>query len=146
MNVLPVLYILARTDMDSMNPGKLAAQCSHASNYFIHGVDEYMDKTYSDSEDRIDFMVGIDIWKNSTPQGFGTVLVLGVNYNQMTTACNVADKIGYYSGVVLDPTYPIRDGEVTHFLPVETCGFIFCADKKTDTVLPNIIGNFPLHP
>ena len=31
----PVLYILMRTDMNSMNPGKAMAQASHASNAFI---------------------------------------------------------------------------------------------------------------
>ena len=30
-----VLYILMRTDMDSMNPGKAMAQASHASNTFV---------------------------------------------------------------------------------------------------------------
>ena len=31
----PLLYILMRNDMDSMNPGKAMAQASHASNQFV---------------------------------------------------------------------------------------------------------------
>ena len=31
-----VLYILMRTDMDSLNPGKAMAQASHASNAFVY--------------------------------------------------------------------------------------------------------------
>ena len=35
----PVLYILMRTDMDSMNPGKAMAQASHASNAFVSNAE-----------------------------------------------------------------------------------------------------------
>ena len=34
--VFPVLYILMRNDMKSMNPGKAMAQASHASNAFVN--------------------------------------------------------------------------------------------------------------
>ena len=37
----PVLYILMRTDMDSMNPGKAMAQASHASNQFVAEYQEH---------------------------------------------------------------------------------------------------------
>ena len=102
----PVLYILMRTDLDSMNPGKAMAQASHASNAFI----SYWGH---DAETKA--------WQSETNQGFGTVLVLGVTEDQMHTAVSVANACGFTSGVVHDPTYPIRDGDATHFIPVDTC-------------------------
>ena len=129
----PVLYILMRTDMDSMNPGKAMAQASHASNAFItHSL-----KHPAQQGDLV------DAWQNSTPERFGTVLVLGVTEGQMQTATLVGDRCGYLSGVVHDPTYPLQDGDTTHFIPVDTCGFVF--GDKDDTLLQSIIGNFELH-
>ena len=36
----PVLYIIMRNDLDSMNPGKAMAQASHASNAFVTKIDK----------------------------------------------------------------------------------------------------------
>ena len=132
----PVLYILMRTDLDSMNPGKAMAQASHASNTFVsnaepgYNVDENL---FND-------------WQDSTPQGFGTVLVLGVTEAQMRTAVTVAESFGvdkFPCDIIHDPTYPLQDGDTTHFIPVDTCGYIF--GDKEDPVLQSIIGNFELH-
>ena len=71
--MIPVLYILMRTDMDSMNPGKAMAQASHASNTFVHSVEP----GYNVDE------ALFDAWQKETQQGFGTVLVLGVNEIEM---------------------------------------------------------------
>tara|TARA_B100000900_G_C20319887_1_gene609683 strand:+ start:227 stop:634 length:408 start_codon:yes stop_codon:yes gene_type:complete len=132
----PVLYILMRTDLDSMNPGKAMAQASHASNAFVHSADP----GYNVDEELF------NTWENSTHQGFGTVLVLGVNEVQMRTAVEVAESCGidkFPSGIVHDPTYPLQDGDTTHFIPVDTCGYIF--GDKDDVLLQSIVGNFELH-
>ena len=132
----PVLYILMRTDMDSMNPGKAMAQASHASNAFVsnaepgYNVDENL---FND-------------WQDSTPQGFGTVLVLGVTEDQMRTAVEVAESFGvdkFPCDIIHDPTYPLQDGDTTHFIPVDTCGYIF--GDKEDPLLQSILQNFELH-
>lgn len=128
---VPILYILMRSDMESMNAGKAIAQGSHAANSFIN-----------DQPIKVDPL--IDIWTSETPQGFGTVLVLAVNENQMRTAVAIAREIGMAAEVIHDPTYPIRDGDVCHFLPIDTCGYIF--GEKDDPMLKAIVGNFPLHP
>lgn len=123
----PVLYILMRTDLDSMNPGKAMAQASHASNAFISRYGhEPEPKDWSD-----------------TSQGFGTVLVLGVTHMQMQTAVHIAKLSNIMSDVVHDPTYPLRDGETTHFIPLDTCAYVF--GDKDDPLLQSILGNFELH-
>ena len=133
----PVLYILMRTDMESMNAGKAMAQASHASNAFLHNVNSQTDLTPSKQSLVME-------WQGSTKQGFGTVLVLAVNENEMWTAASVAKDCGFISGVVHDPTYPIRDGAVCHFLPIDTCAYVF--GYKSDPTLSAILGNFGLHP
>ena len=132
----PILYILMRTDMDSMNPGKAMAQASHASNAFVSNAEP----GYNIDEELF------NAWQQSTPQGFGTVLVLGVNEAQMRTAVEVAESFGvdkFPCDIIHDPTYPLQDGDTTHFIPVDTCGYIF--GDKEDPLLEAIIGKFELH-
>lgn len=131
MEKLPVLYILMRDDLDSLNSGKGMAQASHASNAFVHAVD-------SNNED-------YKRWAGCTEQGFGTVLVLAVDENKMRTAVDVASKLDFLSGVVHDPTYPILDGEVVHYIPIDTCAYVFVPDKD-DPMAKAVLGRFSLHP
>ena len=126
-----------RTDMDSMNPGKAMAQASHASNAFVSNAEP----GYNVDEELF------NAWQQSTTQGFGTVLVLGVNEAQMRTAVEVAESFGvdkFPCDIIHDPTYPLQDGDTTHFIPVDTCGYIF--GDKEDPLLEAIIGKFELHP
>ena len=125
----PVLYILMRTDLDSLNPGKAMAQASHASNAFVDLMT---------TDDAL-----FQAWATSTPQAFGTVLVLGVNELQMRTAVQVAGTCGFTSDGVNDPTYPLQDGDATHFISLDTCGFVF--GDKDDPALQSILQNFELH-
>jgi len=46
------------------------------------------------------------------------------------------------AGWVHDPTYPIRDGEVTHLIPLNTCAFVF----GTKAECRDTCGGFELHP
>lgn len=149
----PVLYILMRTDLASMNAGKGMAQASHASNAFVFAeLKKMLSRPWKSVKDFYKVFIKGDTkdtnlfiqWVHSTTQGFGTVLVLGVNEIEMRTAVDVADKVGYVSGVVHDPTYPLVDGDFCHFLPLDTCGYIF--GDKNDPILGAIVGNFPLHP
>ena len=139
---LPVLYILMRDDLDSMNPGKAMAQASHASNAFVYDI---VQKTTAKKLSK-DISKGVAEWRTSTPQGFGTVLVLAVDGKQMNAAVQVANATGYVAGVVNDPTYPIKDAEAVFYGPMDTCAYFYCPDKNTDTMLPLILGNFDLHP
>ena len=131
-----VLYILMRNDLDSMNPGKAMAQASHASNAFVHNRGRMHEGRFPDEELYLS-------WKTETHQGFGTVLVLAVNKNEMEQAVAVAKIAEYESDIIHDPTYPLPDGEDCHFIPLDTCAYIF--GNKDDQVLKAIVQNFPLH-
>ena len=139
-DTFPVLYILMRNDMDSMNAGKAMAQASHASNAFWKDAnDGFIDESHSPETEQL-----LNAWQLSTNQGFGTVLVLAVNEAQMRTAVAVARGLGFMAEVIHDPTYPLRDGDVCHFLPIDTCAYVF--GDKNDPMLSAVVGNFPLHP
>ena len=135
--MIPVLYILMRTDLASMNPGKAMAQASHAGSTFVRNAEP----GYNVDEELF------NAWQKETSQGFGTVLVLGVTEVQMRTAVAVAESFGvdkFPCEIIHDPTYPLQDGDTTHFIPVDTCGYIF-GDKENIT-LQAILQNFELHP
>jgi len=154
----PVLYVLARTDLQSMNSGKLAAQTCHAGSAFAKHMENTEDPLY-------------EKWQRETSQGFGTVLVVGVTESQMRTANIVAGKLGYVADIVTDPTYPIlvdpelgraigRDyepykatggprvtpGANDRYVTIseDTCSYIFM--NKLDPIGQSIVQNFKLHP
>lgn len=127
---VPVLYILMRDDLDSMNPGKAMAQASHASNAFVKSHASKNNELYG-------------LWERETSQGFGTVLVLAVNEVEMNQAVRVAIACKFPAAVIHDPTYPVRDGETTWHIPVNTCAYVF--GDKNNTMLSAILQNFPLH-
>ncbi len=135
---IPVLYILMRTDLDSMNSGKGMAQASHASNAFVKAVTPDMTQAII----KVDHL--FNKWQAETTQGFGTVLVLGVNELEMRTAVTMAARLGFVADVLHDPTYPVRDGEICHSLPLDTCAYVF--GDKNDPILSALLGNFNLHP
>jgi len=129
----PVLYILMRNDLASMNAGKGMAQASHAASAFAMCMTGDLEQSSM-----------YRIWSTETRQNFGTVLVLSVNETEMRTAVTVGNKLGYICDVIHDPSYPLRDGEICHFLPIDTCAYVF--GDKNDPLLSAVVGNFPLHP
>ena len=150
----PILYILMRNDLQSLNPGKAMAQASHATNLFM------LDKNPAVQLLRKE-------WTKTTTQGFGTVLVLAASLSQIKTAVKAAMKVsGMFptcGGLVVDPTYPYSvSAETAELIPIThdtlpriisgqtaslwrqdiTCGYVF-GDKGD---LRTVIGNLPLHP
>lgn len=113
-----VLYILMRTDLDSMNPGKGMAQASHAYGALKKAM-------------RVNLPMQQHFlsWMSQTDQEFGTTLVLGGSEGEINFALAQCKRWlvrkEVVSGWVHDPTYPIRDGKVTHLMPMNTCAFIF---------------------
>lgn len=115
----PILYILMRTDMESLNPGKAVAQGSHATSLFEE-----------DSRGHEDIYFRSLRSKWAMEEGFGTTIVLGVNSEidlkaRIETAKKNHKKV--IADVMIDPTYPLRDGNATHLFPVASCGYIFGA-------------------
>ena len=149
----PVLYILMRTDLASMNAGKGHAQASHASNAFVFGeLKRWAVNPMKTGWNKFLMFVGLKAfvddlflkWVHATGQGFGTVLVLGVNEIEMRTAVDIAHMLEFQAEVIHDPTYPLVDGSFCHILPLDTCGYIF--GDKNDPLLGAVVGNFSLHP
>lgn len=105
------LYILVRNDMASMTPGRQAAQATHAANQFV--------KEYQTAE-----FVSVEQWQ-SEANGFGTVIVLHGKWDDIKAHVNDAASEGFATGFVVDPTYPIKDGDVYHTVSVITCAYVF---------------------
>lgn len=115
----PALYILMRTDMESMNPGKAMAQAAHAANAFVRDTDR--PEAYT-----VNIQAAVEDWEESTDQGFGTTITLAVpDEKTLREIVGEAQSIELPAGVIHDPTYPIRDGAVTHLIPIDTCGYVF---------------------
>lgn len=111
------LYLLMRTDLASLNPGKACAQAHHAA---IHMTEQlrHMEATVHYNE-----------WVMQAGQ-YGTVLTFGVDIATLTNVVGVAHAKGYVCGRVTDPTYPLRDGQVTHLLTLVTCGYVLCRKSQ----------------
>lgn len=145
---LPVLYLIMRNDLNSLNCGKLVAQGSHASNAFVkhfeqrmQHINAYADITTQDNE----IMNGFRSWEHSTAQGFGTVLVLEAPMKDIQPRIDMFKTMGYIADIVFDPTYPILDGSVVHHIPLDTCAYVFVTDKDTDLIAKTLLCSFPLH-
>ena len=132
------LYIIMRNDLQSLNPGKGMAQAAHAGNAFVHDIEKRVPKTSP-------VMRAYQQWSKETHQGFGTTIVLGGSLWLINKLSNDLKKIkeDFLSGVVHDPTYPVRDGDVTHLIPLDTCFYIFCAKEGE---VKDILTPFLLHP
>ena len=134
----PVLYVLMRDDLESMNAGKAMAQSNHASDAFNKLM---LEKFNAGGSPTAYWARLYQKWKNETSQGFGTVLTLAVNEVQLRTAIDVAKHFQVPADIIHDPSYPLVDGEVVHYLPLDTCGFVF-GDKN---FIGALVQNFDLH-
>jgi peptidyl-tRNA hydrolase len=145
----PVLFILMRNDLTSLNAGKAMAQASHAANAFVALFRAYAEEYNSvlvHNEHETANILGFDIWENSTTQAFGTVLVLAAEMREIKSVVGICQKLGYIADVIHDPTYPIVDGKVVHYIPLDTCGYVFVPSKETDVSASAFLKEFPLHP
>lgn len=152
------LYVFGRTDLASMNPGKMAAHAAHAANVFARHMDIIRElvpgwvgdvqyaayqtwalsaqlnwDTHSRMPDRELYLVD---------QFFGTTICLAGTLREIVSAVRLAAETGFPARLILDPTYPVRDGEVTHLIPVTTSGYVF----GNKAALSAILGDFSLYP
>lgn len=119
------LYILMRNDLNSLNPGKACAQAAHAANMCVATCPST-------------FAPLLLLWEQETKQGFGTTIVLGVNEAELRETVAAAKDVGLHAGIVHDPTYPLRDGKVTHYIPLDTCAFIFGDKERVESVTDDL--------
>lgn len=82
-----------RTDLPSMSVGRAAAQASHAANAFIH--------KYGNTKDA-------KAWAASTPQGFGTAIVLGATLPQIVECRKKLTGQNVPNDSIIDPDYAIQ--------------------------------------
>lgn len=141
----PYLLILMRNDMASMSPGRAAAQASHATSMFTLNAEA---KVAMGEDPRPIFadehgLPGYVEWKESTNQHYGTAIVVAVNGAQLTSYVTMAKETGYQAEIVSDPSYGVKDGNVTHFLPIETCGYIFV--NRNDNLVFDNLKSLPLY-
>lgn len=128
-----VQYFLVRTDLESLNPGKAMAQVAHAANLMVYNI-------LTSQTMRKKFKYDLDIW--SSGRGFGTSIVLdGRSISEIQDALDSIESNNVHYQWLIDPTYPLRDGDVVHHIPLETCAFIF--GRKKD-VAPHLT-NFELY-
>ncbi len=152
----PYLYVLMRSDMDSLNTGKAVAQGAHAANYFAWTMNkkkaDFCDSTGGfhtfELMEQAKMAQSLDYykrwvhhirlfnqWETSTPQGFGVTICLDVDERSLPLVVNAAFAMGMPAGVVHDPSYPLIDGKVLHLLPLDTCGFVFGEKPNLEALL-----------
>jgi peptidyl-tRNA hydrolase len=152
------LYILSRIDLLSMNPGKAVAQGCHSANQFMFNANRSRNEHYKNINDQNRKSLGADVptickkqqefvdlvdeWENSTSDGFGVTICLGVNYDQLKSAVLVARAMGFEAAITHDPSYPLMDGSFLHLLPLDTGGYVF-GDKEA---LFPVLGHLKLMP
>jgi hypothetical protein len=125
------LYILMRTDLASLNPGKAVAQGTHATNLFVGQVEE-LRKGWPDAPN----VEAYTAWM--ADRGFGTAITLSVTGAELTSIVGQAVDFGCIAGVCTDSTYPLRDGDVTHLLNLDTCGYIFGNREQLAVILGHL--------
>lgn len=140
----PYLYILMRSDLDSLNPGKAVAQGAHAANQFTYEMTSFINDAQHVSKDHYlpnTKMINLyNQWVTSTKQGFGVTITLDIG-NDVTLhqVVAAAKSMGLAAGVTHDPSYPVADGQVTHLVPLDTCGYVFGDKDKLSILLGQFI-------
>jgi len=141
---VPYLYILMRSDLESLNPGKMVAQGAHAANQFTHNMEAFQEAVAADGDSpnaKQNYLANLFAqWKTSTPHGFGVTICLDVSGYQLPLVVEAANNFRCSAGVTHDPSYPLQDGRTLHLLPLDTCGFVF-GDKSDLRIL---LGQFDL--
>ena len=122
----PTLYIIMRSDIACMNPGKAIAQGSHATSDFHQWID-----TIKSQRDRYgELLDQYETWRED--RSFGRVLVLEATFDQLADVVSKND----FAGMTLDPTYPYHNHYGDVFLAEEiTCGWCFICDETTPSEL-----------
>ena len=116
------LFIIMRNDLDSMNPGKAAAQAAHAANQAVLELEDNYPEEYHS-------------WLAFTSGGqclnFGTTIVLEGTIEDIIEEYNEEkDDSVILQGLTEDPTYPVKDGSVVHEVDIITCAWFWVKDQK----------------
>lgn len=141
----PRLYILMRTDLGSMGPGRACAMASHATNAFMKEIGTNL---------------GVKAWQKETEQGFGTCIVLGCalpRFEEVMTTLKKRKR--FFCDKVVDPDYCVtvsnelfelmdpkkvrgvtwlEDGRVVVSRSEVTCAWVFGDVEDLKPILENL--------
>lgn len=133
------LYVLVRNDLASLNPGKAAAQATHAANQCVYElrkrIRERIDRRQYPilSSDEHHMSSLLNSWEEY--RGFGTCIVLAAPIDEIYKIVQQTKQNGYHSNITHDPSYPLRDGTITHLIPLDTCAYIFGLKEQLEPFL-----------
>ena len=157
MDKTPVLYVIVRNDLASMNAGKAEAHSGHAACAFMHKhvipvvIQERLKSKGEDESSPL--KSDILKWYKSTPQGFGTQINLDANIDQMHTVLNLAKVNDVPCELVVDPTYPFLAGEDfdanfdgSEFMLRKETTALYIFGQRGNRTLHNIVGGLRLKP
>lgn len=132
----PTLYIIMRSDIPDMNPGKGMAQAAHAQADFDAAISRMLKGP--DNPDHKELLLDYAEWAED--RNFGRTIVLNATEDEI-------DRITYsakIAGMTVDPTYPWKNywGEV--FVTDEvTCGWVFVSDENAQDI--DLVKHLPLY-
>lgn len=107
--------------MDSLNPGKAVAQGAHAANMFTN----FMEKHNSQYKKEYKKWLG--------GRGYGTTITLSASEDDINNVMSLSVEDSYPFNTVVDETYPLKDGKVTHYFLCMTCAYLF-APRKSELI------------
>ena len=132
----PRLYIIMRSDLYQMNPGKGMAQAAHAATKFM------FDALAQDAQ-RDNVMGELNDWAGD--KGFGTKITLSATLDEMKAVEKYMKKAGKLTGMVVDPTYPYSNFYGEFFTAEETtCMYVFATTDFTTEDMA-VMRQFKLH-
>jgi len=133
------LYILVRSDLYSLTPGKAAAQVSHSANQCVFELRQKITSRldcrdvpyFTDRENYLRNM--LEQWEGD--RGFVTCIVLAAIPEEIIKIVQQANHVGYHSNITHDPSYPLRDGKFMHSIPLDTCAYVFGVKSELEPFL-----------
>lgn len=132
----PTLYIIMRSDIPDLTPGKGMAQAAHAQADFdakMHAI-----ATNPDFPDRSEILMDYGEWTGD--YNFGRTIVVSATKEKIREIV----VRGTVAGTTIDPTYPWRNYYGETFLTEEvTCGWLFVSDAVEGDI--NLVKDLPLH-
>lgn len=131
------LYLVMRSDLYQMNPGKLAAQAAHAATQFVYDTIDANDTELSDQ---------VYHWRNQAGGGFGTKITLAATQADILAMVDWMRAQGRMANTVVDPTYPFTNYFGDAFTASELTGSYVFAPTSTPAAVLDYLKQFPLHP
>jgi len=130
------LFIVMRDDLPEMRGGFLLPQCAHAASAF---QSRWKDADQSHPDRR-----HAQVWANSTPQGFGTKIVMSGSMQKITALVRASTHIGLFADIIHDPSFPREVGMDREYVPRDTCGYVFIPNVGANPLRARL-EDFPLH-